>query len=272
VIRTGFSWALIIAMGALAQGCLAVTSMTKADTLGKGNFDVGADAEYFGGFVTGSSGTSVSLPSVNLGAHYGVTDSFDIGGRIGGTLIELQTKILLTDKTSNFVLSLGPSVGGFFLSASGDTVGIASIGIPLYIGYKFGANELTVTPRVQNVIIFEGTSGSGSSSNGTIYSFMPGLSLGFTFHISDNFELTPEAGFVLPAFATANLNGQSATGAGLGGSVIFNIGLGARFGRLGQKPAFEPAPPPGQQAPPPPPPPPPSGGQGEVPPPPPPPP
>lgn len=249
--------------GVLLQGCLAVTSMTKADTLGKGNFDFGGDVGLWGGAVTSScsQNCNVYLPSANVGGHYGVSDSFDIGGRIGGTLIEVNSKILLTDKSSNFVLSLGPSLGGIFVGSGDTTVGLASIGIPLFIGYKLGPHELTISPRVQNLIVFANGNGGGVG-----YALLPGLSIGFTAHISDFFELTPEAGFVFPVVSSATANGTTQSASTLGNGVLFNIGIGLHFGRLGKpKPAVEeapvtappPPPPAGSEVPPPPPPPPP---------------
>src|SRR5437868_24669 len=111
--RVSFMRTLITAVPALAlSGCVTMGSVQRAGTLGKGNFEFGVEPGFWGGLVTSRDlGVgNLYLPSVNFSGRYGVSDRFDIGGRIGGDLM-LMAKILLTDpESTTLAMSLAPSI------------------------------------------------------------------------------------------------------------------------------------------------------------------
>jgi hypothetical protein len=263
-----------------ASGCITTSSVQRAETLGKGNFEIGVEPGFEAVVVTNNTQVGNSyLPTSNFTARFGAGDKFDIGGRIGTGLLELMMKFMITDPSNEaFALSLAPSIEGFgFGAGSGGTAaaaGFLNIALPVLVGFKFGAHELVLGPRVNNFLVFASASGSGSA---LIYSLVPGVSVGFAAHITDIFEIHPEVSIGVPVAvaATANNGVQNSGGAAgtAGNGVIFNVVVGFKFGRLTRKPAQQqpqelpppplpdapPTPAPEPIVPPPPPPPPPPG-------------
>jgi hypothetical protein len=253
-------------------------SVQRAETLGKGNFEFGVEPGTWIGIVTNQAlgDSNVYLPAFNLSARFGLSDRVDLGVKTGTTGLEGNAKFMLTDPANNFVISLAPSIGGAGIAASsGGTsaaVGFVNIAVPVLIGLKFGEHELTFGPRLNNFLVF---AGAGTSS-GVVYSFLPGVSVGFAARITDFFELMPEVAFGFPVAGagTATSGGQSGSVAAItaGNSAILTFTVGVKFGRLKKhganaEPPAETSPPPpppvpapDQSLPPPPPPPPPAPG------------
>ncbi|MEW6434984.1 MAG: hypothetical protein AB1730_26085 [Myxococcota bacterium] len=251
----------------LMSGCASLSNVQTADTLGKGNVQVGIEPGLWGG---AGSGGAVFVPHVDASIRYGVAERVDIGVRAGSSFLELQSKFLLTTPGDpNIAVSLAPTFGGLVGitgGSSGGSVGLLNIGVPVLIGIKTsGGSEFVIGPRMQNILLFGG-SGSGS---GSIYLMGVGGSLGFFWRIADNFGLLPEIAAVYPVVGQAAASGAGATGLqGLnaGGALLqFKLGVIIGGGRKpsGSNPDLQQAPPP-----PPPPMPPPAGGEPPPPPPP----
>lgn len=261
---------LVVAAALGVTGCASLSNVQTADTLGKGNIQVGIEPGLWGG--AGSGGTTF-LPHVDASIRYGVAERVDIGVRAGSSFLELQSKFLVTTPGDpNIAVSIAPTVGGLVgvgsTSTSGGSAGLLNIGVPVLIGIKTsGGSEFVIGPRMQNIIFF----GGGSGGSGSVYLMGLGGSLGFFWRIADNFGLLPEVAAVYPVVGAAAASGAGSTGLqGLSANgVLMQFKLGVIIGG-GRKPGSRPnedlrqappppppMPPPGGDAPPPPPPPPP---------------
>lgn len=259
---------LVVAAALGVTGCASLSNVQTADTLGKGNVQVGIEPGLLGG---AGAGGATFLPHVDASIRYGVAERVDIGLRAGSSFLELQSKFLVTTPGDpNIAVSIAPTVGGLVAvgasSSGGGSAGLLNIGVPVLIGIKTsGGSEFIIGPRMQNIVIF----GGGGGGSGSIYVMGLGGSLGFFWRIADNFGLLPEVAAVYPLVGAAAASGAGSTGVtGLSANgALLQFKLGVIIGG-GRKPPSNPD---LQQAPPPPPPPMPPPG-GDVPPPPPPPP
>ncbi|MBK7857073.1 MAG: hypothetical protein IPJ65_00355 [Archangiaceae bacterium] len=236
---------------ASASGCLTTGSVQRAETLGKGGFEIGVEPGVFGLAVTNSSAGAGStfLPAFNISGRFGIADRVDIGARIGSGLLEFNGKFMITDPANtSFALSLAPSVAGFILGGSSSgggsaLAGLLNFALPVLIGLRFGEHELVFGPRLNNVVIFAG----GTGGSGSIYVFLPGVSAGFAIRATDFFEIMPEVSLAYPVAASAavsNGSGLNSAVAGLGNGLVLNFGVGFKFGKLKRADSAPPAPPP----------------------------
>lgn len=245
--------ALVMALGAGSMGCMAIGSVQTAQTLGKGNYEVSIEPGVYG---AAASGSVVPFASFNVGFRVGVSDRVDLGGRVGTTLGEFQTKFLLTDpENENFALSLAPAIGGFGFGTSLGGVGVLNIPLPVLIGFKFGQHELTLGPRLQNMFIF-GSAGAGSTeASASAYVLMAGTSVGFGAQLGERFRLLPEIAIAGPIYssssASASGGGQSSSTSSSGfvtdvGGILFmgNIGFQITSPRKKKEPKATPSAPP----------------------------
>lgn len=200
---------LAMALGIGSTGCMAIGAVQTAQTLGEGNYEVSIEPGVYGAAVAGEGSQAFSL---NVGFRFGVTDRFDIGGRVGTTLGEVQTKILLSDpENENFALSIAPAIGGFGFGTGVGSVGVLNIPVPVLIGFKFGRHELTLGPRIQNLVLFGSAGAGNSNADASLYVLMAGGSVGFAAQLGERFRLLPELAVAAPIYGSAS---ASATGAG----------------------------------------------------------
>ncbi len=230
--------ALPLMSALLATGCASLNAAQTANTMGKGAFQFGLEpaVEAFSG--NNGLGTTYA-PRVDLALRYGITDSIDIGGKVGSSLIELNAKFQLTDPANkSLVLSLAPSLGGFVFGSAGNTAGSFTIKVPLLIGIGVGdGNQLVFGPNIQDIIVEasgDNTNGDGSTASTISNLFCLGASVGFVLKAGEGFRLMPEFGVLIPVTGVSNTNGTS-TSAGLGSSgFLWQAGLTFLFGSYHQ--------------------------------------
>ncbi len=213
---------VLFALG--ATGCTATGMVQTAQTVGKGGYEVSIDPG-----VTGAVVFPIPGPLFHAAFRYGITDRIDIGARVGTMHAEVQAKFLLTEpENENIAVSIVPAVGA--LVGLGEGTNGVHVPIPLLVGIKLGAHELTFGPRVQNTIYFSKTDAGESFS---FYSLGAGLSLGFAAQATNTFRILPELSFAVPlVFGGSDFPGSSAPelenvyGVGfLFSTYSFNLGL-----------------------------------------------
>jgi hypothetical protein len=224
-----------------SSACVTIGNVQKAETLGKGRFQIGLEP---GAVTVASSAGGVTLPHVDLSGRYGVSDKVDLGLRIGSSFIELQSKFQLThpEVGSGFVASLAPTLGGIFIGSSAGGAGFINLNVPVLLGYHFaGGSELVFGPRLHALFLLANT----DAASGGALVLGPGASLGIALQLGESFALMPEVSFSVPVIgAASNFAGTSGAGAGAGGG-FFNFKLGFLFGgRKVVDPNAETAPPP----------------------------
>lgn len=213
-------------------GCAG--TMQTARTNGDGNFQFGVEPgviHYTSAGATEGRAITLTRPSFNLAGRYGVTDSIDIGARIGTILYEIQAKFMLTDPSDQqaIALSLAPSVSvlGGSLDGHSDTF-YAGAKIPLLIGIPIGSSELTLTPRLSPLVLTEAVNGNSN----TTFILSGGGSVGFAARVGNKFWIVPEVSVDIPFLGATAAGGDTGAGVGFAGTFI-NLGVGFLFGGRG---------------------------------------
>lgn len=222
--------ALLFGVGLLGTGCASLNAAQTANTMGRGGFQVGLEpaVEAF----SGSNGLGTAYaPRVDLAFRYGITDAIDIGGKVGTSLLELDGKFQFTDPANQrFVLSLAPSIGGFFFGGDGGSTGAVTFRVPLLIGIGFAGHQLVIGPNIQDWLAKASVGGDSALSN----EFGAGASIGIALRLSDGFRLMPEFGVLVPISGQASSNGSS-TSAGISSAgFLWQFGLTFLFGSYKQ--------------------------------------
>ncbi len=172
-----------------ATGC-SMGMVQTAQTVGKGGYELSIDPGFAGLINEGTIG-----PTVNAAYRYGVTDRFDLGFRLGTSIVEAQTKFLFTEPSNETIaVSLAPAAG-ILIGLGGPIYGF-NFPLPLLIGFKMGPHELTLGPRLQANIysIYDGQSSRTPSS------LSAGLSVGFAAQTSDKLRVLPELSMSTPFY------------------------------------------------------------------------
>ena len=218
-------WGLVlIAALAISSGC-ATSAFQTARTNGEGNFQFGVEPGIIG--VTGG-GFGLFAPSFNLAGRYGVSDSVDIGARIGTMGYEVQTKFALNDHSQHDALALALAPGFTAIGFGGGGAGFFYLTsrIPLLIGIPVGDSEFTLGPRLSPVFIAAGAGGGAAGGFG----LSAGVSAGFAARVGEKFWVMPEAALDVPIFGAVAAGGDSAAVGGFGDILTFNAGVALLFG------------------------------------------
>lgn len=220
--------AVVAVMGLLATGCVSISHVQTADTLGKGRFQFAMEPGLAGAAVfAGDNSGVVPYPHVDLAMRYGVTDRVDLGVRFGSSLVELQSKFLLTSpENPDKAISVAPSVMTVFLGSDeedADNSRYTNLALPVLIGFKTdGGSELVVGPRAILTRVSSQTDGVSSSAN--LISI--GGSVGYALRVANGFRVMPEVGVSYPVVGSVNDGSDSKAIAGFtGGMVQFKLGL-----------------------------------------------
>ncbi|WP_232293271.1 hypothetical protein [Stigmatella aurantiaca] len=242
--------AAALLMGLLGTGCVSISHVQTADTLGQGKFQFAVEPGIQGvGILSeddaGSSSAAdfddiddiddgdstfdaATYPHLDLALRYGVTDRIDLGVRFGFSLAELQTKFLLTSPDNpDLAISLAPSISGVYLGSDEDDVGYTNLALPLLIGFKTdGGSEFVLGPRVSGARVSVG----GDNANGSVNVLSVGGSIGYALRIGSGFRLMPEVAFSVPVVGSVNTSdSDSEVLSGFDGG-FFQVKLGFLFG------------------------------------------
>jgi len=229
----------------VGTGCVSTSHVQTADTLGQGKFQFAMEPGVGGTAVFSDEGSGgVVYPHVDLALRYGVTDNLDLGVRFGSSLVELQSKILLTSpRDPAKAISLAPSVMGFFFGSGDGSVNYINLALPVLIGFKTdGGSEFVLGPRLVGTNISTGSGGESASVN----VLSVGGSVGYALRVSEGFRLMPEIGVSIPVVGEVNTSqSDSEVLSGFGGGFVqfklgFLFGQGRPISRnTGGDPAYE---------------------------------
>jgi hypothetical protein len=177
---------VLAAVSVLASGCASLSSFETARTLGRGKVEFSLEPGVGGALADPAlahSGLAPWAPQGNVAVRGGVSDSVDLGGRVGTTGAEIQTRFALLPNGFSVVhLSLAPAVGYF--PPIGGVRGFVFAQLPLLFGVETGGgSELVLGPKVLDISY----PGAGRSS-----SLFAGASLGFRIQLARHFALHPE--------------------------------------------------------------------------------
>ncbi|MBM4389620.1 MAG: hypothetical protein FJ090_00750 [Deltaproteobacteria bacterium] len=214
----------LLAAFPLLTGCATFGTFQNAETLGKGNWEVGIEPSMWGG-----SGESATLlyPHAGVSARVGLSDRVDIGGRVGSSGIELSGKFGLTERDANVPISIAPAVGGMAIGAADASVSILALHVPVLFGLRMGENQVVLGPKVHVWSFNAGA--AGSSASAAIWSL--GASAGYSAHVGGSVRLIPELALVRPLFGAGSADGVSDSVGVDGSGVFLQVGLGIVIGK-----------------------------------------
>jgi hypothetical protein len=215
---------------ALLSGCVSFSTMGTARTLPEKRGQVFVSPGYMGlkSFQKDSSGRplSVAVPTVEVGARYGITDGFELGAKTWLFGAELDGKIALARSPrldSGLNLSLAPGVSYMQFTSGGAGSTNASytwVHLPLLIGLGMpGGGELTLGPRVSDMV--------ATTSGHAVNVIWLGGSLGYAIRIGEGMRVLPEMTYAYPA---ASSTGSSTAVDLAPKGAIVQVGLGFLFG------------------------------------------
>jgi hypothetical protein len=215
-----------------ASGCASVGNVQRADTVGKGNYQVGLEP---GVQFVSQGGTTVPYPHLDASFRFGVGDGVDLGLRAGWSFLEAQGKFLLTKPGNPGVIaSLAPTLGGIFLGVGAAGAGFLHFALPALIGIPVGEHELVIGPRIQGYYAFAAAAGAGSAGALVL---APGSTIGFAFQVTESVAIMPEFGLVVPVVGSVGATGvPTMTGTSLGGGVLGQFKLGILVGKKRKRP------------------------------------
>ena len=178
-------WSLLV-VSALAwlPGC-AVSSYTTAKNLeaGKSSFWVAPQA-----MRVAVAGAPTTMPFVELGTRYGITDDVEVGGRLGAG-VQADVKVNLRRSAlphSGLTISIAPGVGylgnfsGTPTGADGDDLHFLGATAPAYFTWTFNDSlAVTAGPRVTWLMQYVET-----TSASTTHTVALGSSLSLAWRVS----------------------------------------------------------------------------------------
>jgi hypothetical protein len=173
-----------------------VSALQRPNTCGQGNGELALELSEQTLF---NKDSFTAFPTVGIAGRYGVTDRFDMGGRIGPSGFELQAKVMLDHPQSAYPVSLAPSAGLTVLDTGGVALRFYTFALPLLIGVPLPkGHQLIFAPRLADQLsdISAGTAG------GLINVLSAGGSIGVAFHVW-HLWLLPELGIQAPVLSTA---------------------------------------------------------------------
>ncbi len=212
--RDGTGWG--VAGLVLVSGCVSLSSVQTADTLGAGRVQVGLEPGVAG--VVAPSSKLTAAPAADLSLRYGLFEHLDIGGRFGQSGLELQTRLMVTPRAWPVVVSLAPSIAGTFrvssnLAISGQLLNLA---LPLLVGVRFGAgHQVVFGPRVHLL----GVVPSDPNETGRRV-WAAGGSVGLAFRVSEAVAVMPELAVVAPLTERALIEAQDSFSQLTGGLLV----------------------------------------------------
>lgn len=214
-------------------GCSSQLGTGRARTLDRGRSHIGMGLQF--DLLSNKNGedTNANIPwsQMTVGYHRGITDEFELGGRVWGLTIPtllttaglgLDAKVALIrpkGDSHSLNLSVGALLGYQSAWIGGPPFHVWSFCIPGYLGIPLGRHELTFTPRVSEFII------AGYGMN-TLSAFYFGSGVGFAIRVKEVVDLTPE--LVLMYNPTLSFNGEAQDTERVG-VTMFQLGFGIHW-------------------------------------------
>jgi hypothetical protein len=219
----------LVFLATLLGGCATFGTMQTAETVGRGRVQMGLEPSVWQVGVEGAG--SLALPSVGVSARVGITDTVDIGGRIGSSGPEVMAKVQVTDpERTDLAVSVAPSVAAFGIGVSGVSTTYVAVQVPVLVGLAVGPHQVVLGPKVHVSSSFARVSDSTASAQLVGI----GSSFGFAARLGPRITLLPEVALVKPVYVSGSIDGS--TGDLLGGTGIdvlysqFSLGVLIDFG------------------------------------------
>lgn len=137
----------VAAILAAAAGCASMTSGQRAQTLGRGRYEVGVETSYR---ATLERDSVLGFPMLGVAGRIGVTDRFDAGVRISSAGLGVQGKLRLAE-AGRTVISIAPSVDWVHAYDQGVGFDTVETALPALVSYELRPDlQLLASPRVHS--------------------------------------------------------------------------------------------------------------------------
>lgn len=136
---------------ALLCGCASITAGQRAQTLGRGNLELGLETSYRASLTRD---TVQAFPTMSLAGRLGVTDRVDAGVRVGAAGLGASAKLRLDRGAGRTAWSLAPSID--WVHAYDDGIGFDTLetSLPLLASYRVSDTlELEGSARVHSSLL-----------------------------------------------------------------------------------------------------------------------
>lgn len=211
---------LLVVAVVLATGCPSLSTLQTPSTVPKGKLRGAVGAEAVG---IKSGGASITLPQLELGLRYGVTDNLDLGAKLYGFGGELGLKYQFLRGEIDGAVAPAVSYMSISASASGNgntatsSLSILYLHLPILFGYNVSENvTLGFGPKALLVRSSAEAKGNDAKASATNSGFLGGAYVGIPLKLGDAFWIAPELN-IYKAFS------------GVGG-VLWQGGIGFYFG------------------------------------------
>jgi hypothetical protein len=209
------------------EGCASVGAMQTAHTLGKRRAQLGVELSEQA--LVGRDSLT-AYPMFGVSARYGVSDRVDLGGRIGPSGLELQTKVQLSDPPPATVYSLAPHAALYAWDPGGVEIRSFNSGLPLLVGLAlWDEHQLVLGPKIHNMLF--------SVAAGTARARVNTTSLGGTVGIAwampttrTPVRLVTEIGVLAPIVTIADRSDDAGGVAWTGGKWTLQANMGFLLG------------------------------------------
>jgi hypothetical protein len=202
------AWLLLMTA---SLGCASATTLGTARTLEPG-------------VLQPSVSVKAPMPLLEVGVRRGLTESVDVGARVGGYFstpmtvlsVAADSKVQLrrsVDPGSGWDFAVVPGAGYEQAVVGGQRLHSVHFSLPLLLGKNLGRHQLIFGPRLIDQILW-------NRDSETINVLFYGTSVAFAWRISEKVQLIPEASLLISG---ASVNASN-------GSVIGQLGLGVLLG------------------------------------------
>lgn len=184
----------ILAISLVAGGCVPHSTLSTARTLDRGRLGLVASLAAGGPYAD-----VWAFPRPELSARYGVTDTFELGGRLWltGFAVESQVALLRSAPGTTGLgdISVAPGVGVGAVNAHG-ALENGLIEMPLLLGFNDArGGQLIVAPKLAERLYFARPGHSLS-----LMAMYAGGSVGYALAIKPGVKLIPEISVLVDVF------------------------------------------------------------------------
>lgn len=175
----------------LGTGCASFSTHATPRPTPKGHLAMDGNIDVLA--FTDDDGERSITPNVELVGRYGLADTIDIGAKLNGIGLELNSRIALV-LSDRFDLGIAPSVGFVLRTASIGYLqrNVLSFGTPLLAGVHV-TESLTIVSGMK----FYGHLSTHSATKNELV-FYPGGVIGLELWLSEHFALFPELNVLFP--------------------------------------------------------------------------
>lgn len=176
-------------------GCASITSGQRAETLGKGRFELAVESSYRADIERDAL---IGFPLIGVAGRVGVSDRVDLGARVGSAGVGASSRIALR-RGAAVSLAIAPSIDLVHARDQGIGFDTVETALPLLASYRLSPGlELLASPRLHSSLLRVEW-----SDTSTVHTFGVGSGFGAAFRVERAWVI-PELGLLWPFVITGH--------------------------------------------------------------------